>query len=344
MEKDFTTNGTKGNLHCPFATGNEQGSTSGRATIHGKSEKCGHDDLDPIKAEFHSDAPPCVAGSTRSAAGRCPIRYLDDHAPEEIAEFFQKHKHEIPRSHSICIQRYQKDPQNLRQIDEKYGDLVSMVKGLGAYHQPYLPSSPPPDAERKHETDAAERVEKWAEDVSNKSPNTDEVPHLDIVDEDTDARENHFDRSLRDVRVGESPSRPWGIHVPVTEQPPQSAILSPSAAPPVNNWPELKKSSSTSLSVFSLDDDDGKPNPPAKGRCPFGHSARIKPSTPRAAQSDRPLKEETSGLPSTPDVPLQCSRPHSPQTRIVFNGPVILGYSGESVAMFLDKLGQLGKL
>ncbi|KAK3060873.1 hypothetical protein LTR53_019968, partial [Teratosphaeriaceae sp. CCFEE 6253] len=31
--------------------------------------------------------------------GVCPIRFMDQHSPEEVATYFEKHKHELPRSH-----------------------------------------------------------------------------------------------------------------------------------------------------------------------------------------------------------------------------------------------------
>ncbi|EEP77249.1 predicted protein [Uncinocarpus reesii 1704] len=341
MEKDFTTVGTKGNLHCPFAKSNEHASAGGLATVNEESEKCGND-LDPIKAEFHPDAPPCVTGSTRSATSRCPIRYLNAHTPEEIAEFFQKHKHEIPRSHSICIQRYQKDPQNLRQLDEKYGDVVNMVKGLGVYHQPYLPSSPLPEEEQKHETEAAERVERWAEDVSNKSPNAG-VPPSNIIEDDIEIRGNHFERSLRDVRVGESPSRPWGIHVPIAQETAQSVVASLPVPAAMSNWSEVKESVEPSHPIPTPLGNEGE-SPSGNGRCPFGHHAAKESESSQPVQPDQPFNEARPNITDTSHAGIPDSSPRSPQPRIVFNGPVIFGYSGESVALFLEKLGQLGKL
>ncbi|WEW59876.1 hypothetical protein PRK78_005357 [Emydomyces testavorans] len=337
MEKDFTTPGTKGTLRCPFVKPNGHESIGSRVAVNGELEKCGNDDLDPIKAEFHSDAPHCVASSTRSATARCPIRYLNDHSPEEIAEFFQKHKHKIPRSHSVCIQRYQKDPQNLRQLDEKYGDIVNMVQGLGVYHQPYLPSSPPLDASKHPETHAAERVERWAEDVSNKSPNADGPPPSGFVDDEAEARGNHFERSLRDVRVGESPSRPWGIHVPISQQPAQSVVASAPAPAPVSNWSNMKGSGAHSPLIPTPPGNEGG-SQFVNGRCPFGYQSVKLEGSPNPVQPDRPFNEART------DNVQSRSRSRSPQPRFVFNGPVIFGYSGDSVAKMLEKLGEFGKL
>ena len=59
-----------------------------------------------------------------------------------------------------------------------------MIQGLGVKHKPLLPS------------DDHERVEHWTETL---------LPE----------RDGHFERPLKEVRVGESPSRPWGISLPL---------------------------------------------------------------------------------------------------------------------------------
>jgi len=61
---------------------------------------------------------------------------MDQHSPEEIAKYFENHKHEIPRSHAICVNRFQRNGESMRQIDEKYGNLVNMIQGLGQKHKP----------------------------------------------------------------------------------------------------------------------------------------------------------------------------------------------------------------
>jgi hypothetical protein len=185
LEKDFTTQGVRGNLQCPFAKALP-------------TPPSGSKDIDPIKTDLlpdHLSPPPSVTGS----AGKCPIRFLDQQSPEKVAQYFQEHKHEIPRSHEICVKRYQTNSESIRQLDAKYGNLVSMIQGLGAKHQPYL-------KETEMDRTSTERVEQWAEAVGEPD---------DAVEDDD--RTGHFERSLRDVRLGESPSRPWGIQVPVEE-------------------------------------------------------------------------------------------------------------------------------
>ena len=56
--------------------------------------------------------------------GVCPIRFLDQHSPEEVATYFEKHKHELPRSHEVCVRRYQKNEEQIRKLDAKYGSPV----------------------------------------------------------------------------------------------------------------------------------------------------------------------------------------------------------------------------
>ena len=105
MEKDFTTaNGPKGDLKCPFAA----------MAANRNDPQANGQDLrsqllaDPIVAEFHAhdlpamqaegtvaDSVPAsgsVTGSTAAAAiAKCPIRFLEHHSPEEVAEFFENH-------------------------------------------------------------------------------------------------------------------------------------------------------------------------------------------------------------------------------------------------------------
>lgn len=164
----------------------------------------------------HDSPPPSLSGSI----SKCPIRMLDERSPEEIAQFFENHKHEIPRSHEICVRRYQSNSQTIRELDAKYGNLANMIKGLGVKHQPLLPSK-----EDDEEDDAAvdtksnRKVESWAHNVDvvhqNADMPNDTKTHLSWSND----RQGTYDRPLKEVRVGESPSRPWGISVPAAIPP-----------------------------------------------------------------------------------------------------------------------------
>lgn len=275
LEKDFTTNGTQGNLHCPFTKPNKMLSANGSEAPSGKNSEpkihieatCGHEHLDPIKAELDerrsSRTPSAPSSKGACPVSRCPIRFLDQHSPEEIAEYVERHKHEIPRSHAICVKRYQRNPQDMRHLDAKYGGLTSMIAGLGVKHQAFLPDRQT-NGEHSSNSASTERVEKWAEDVD---PNTPGGQSGDDKNDD-DNRQSHFDRPLREVRVGESPSRPWGISVPVTHLPPASAPFSDEASIPTSPDPQPKPT--------NVDLPAGKP----AGRCPFGHD-KPKPEVPK---------------------------------------------------------------
>ncbi|KAM5479828.1 hypothetical protein McanCB56680_005256 [Microsporum canis] len=372
MELDFTTNGIKGALDCPFNKSTKPLAAGEQGDING--ERCQNDNGDPIKLEKIGDGTASTTRSVHSSAARCPIRYLGDHSPEELAEYFQNHKHEIPRSHSICIRRYQNNPQTSRQIDAKYGNVINMVKGLGEYHQPYL--STPHEIDETRQADAGvgvrsssvERVEKWAEDVSNKSPpagstSPEEIEiaapapeeHQALANGD-DEREGHFERPLRDVRVGESPSRPWGIHVP----PEQPTIDHPFNIPPESHYekPEEVEEDPTMLL-------------PSQGRLsPLGQASTFGNDAEADADANVTLGATVEDLPPEPEIDEPSSHVHShqmphtnthtntysvlrsnlspdapiahipnPQPRMVFNGPVFFGYTAEAAALLLEKMG-----
>ncbi len=164
-----------------------------------------------------SSPPPSATGS----ASKCPIRYLDERSPEDIARYFENHKHEIPRSHEVCVKHHQSNEESIRQLDAKYGNLVSMIQGLGMKHKPLLPTKEEEESlgmERR----STEKVEEWAVNVKSIPDNaSSRSAGLNIED-----REGHFDRPLEDIRVGESPSRPWGIRVPIEEERAYSASRS----------------------------------------------------------------------------------------------------------------------
>lgn len=169
-------------------------------------------DQDPIKADAHhtrsSSSSVSVIGCA-SNCPRCPIRFLDQHSPEEVAQYFKNHSHELPRSHEICVKRYQRNEESIRQLDHKYGDLVNMIQGLGQKHQPLL-SPKQGGSSMVPKNSLTERDETWAENQKLSGPITEGT---DAKQKNED-REGHFERSLREIRVGESPSRPWGISVP----------------------------------------------------------------------------------------------------------------------------------
>jgi len=366
LEQDFTTPGTPSKLGCPFATPGGQrsigtprssisrlsargsGMRSKRASFHDpiRAEICGIDPLSPAPTAS-------VAGES---AGACPIRFLDQHSPEEVAEYFEKHKHEIPRSHEVCIKRYQSNEQSIRQLDAKYGSLVSMIQGLGAKHQPMLPEKGEgeddedeaiEDIQDEPDSKHRDKVRKWATNVTNSLRNSSEEVNVDPTAGDTlddppdpDERVPHFDRPLKDVRVGESPSRPWGIQVPVKYQKAASAPSSEASAPassPRKETIEVPKPMSERLArpVGLMEGKSG-------AKCPFDHGQFRKANEQDNKQKLQPQGVEAQVEKPKPPVPAQpmviAAEPSkggdSPQ--MVFNGPVFIGYSVEQAMTIIN--------
>lgn len=368
QERDFTTsNGIRGNLRCPYAKPsnaatngnvNHAGSaTMNNIDVQSSTTKCA---FDPIKADLTApqDRVSSTGASVRSSAARCPIRYMDDHSPEELAKYFEAHKHEIPRSHAICVSRFQRSSATMRQIDAKYGSLVNMIQGLSERHKPLLPES-------GENGTSAERVEKWAEDVSSKSPHPatlstveedQVVPEVEVADEED--RMGHFERPLREVRVGESPSRPWGIPVPILNhnQPTLgSAINSPAApihAPELKTPQHLTDNDLMSPAVHRQEIPSPTPVRP-KGKCPFDHTAfAIKKPEATDAKAEPPVYPHVNGnthytavqenntINDYAEPKVQASAPNNPP-QMVFNGPVFFGFSAEETAAFMQQFSSV---
>ena len=238
--------------------------------------------------EGNNDGSISSSPSITGSVSKCPIRMLDERSPEEIAEYFEHHKHEIPRSHEICVKRFQSNTESIRQLDAKYGNLVNMIQGLGMKHQPLLPAKGDeediPDVDEK----SIKKVESWADTVKENPEEADLHSTLLANPSDTDAREGHFDRPLKEVRVGESPSRPWGISVSGAAAIPDTVK---SEAGPTPKEPEERQRRGGIEKVAI----------PLKG-----HGT--------GAQND--------------DKP-----------KMVFTGPVFIGYSAEQAASLIEKCG-----
>ncbi|KIW00616.1 uncharacterized protein PV09_07813 [Verruconis gallopava] len=407
MEKDFTTyNGTPGRLKCPFVAPNGQsgsllnggtnaingmsngirtpkGSSMSRASISGRRSKRSsfHD---PIRAEICGfDQSNSNAASIDGSVPLCPIRFLDQHSPEEVAQYFERHKHELPRSHELCVKRYQSNEASIRELDKKYGTLVTMIQGLGQVHQPMLPETPEDDTLDQNdgvEGGSKARVEKWASTVTESLKGVDEIPVDDVStgeNGEMDEREPHFDRPLKDVRVGESPSRPWGIAVPdVDELDGGRAARSDHTAsprdtpiPPPTKLPESPVKSTTTTTTTTRE----------PGRCPFDHKmlsgmANLMPGTPhtnhnasaeavtakpeshippmmaesvlpkngRSPAADEPELPQGTKVAAAATTAPPSAQPPAPQ--LVFNGPVFFGYNMDQALAMLQASGIAGKV
>lgn len=328
LEQDFTVQGKRGNLQCPFSK-NATAHTNNGSAVEGSRSGVAESE-DPICAALNGDG-------SATGPGKCPIRFLDKHSPEEVARYVEMHKHDLPRSHEVCLRRYQGNEDQIRKLDSKYGNMISMIEDLGQLHQPMLPE----DEHYVEETDGAsnERVENWAHAISTSSDAGD--PHgTDSLEADAE-RQSHFDRPLKEVRVGESPSRPWGISVPVYDTDGPAEILSPPPAPPVR-MPE-------------------PPHPIGPGmegrKCPFDHTkltvmANAKTEvdqTPKPEAAGRtglreappvtPMKEAGPRLNTMPSQPVfmssEAAKPG--MSGMVFNGPVFIGYPMEEAMRFMNQ-------
>lgn len=374
-EQDFTVPGKKSQLLCPFVQKsnhlrrNPSASNPGSAMLTDRAtaapdmeDNTPHQSADPIcaalYAETHVSAPPSAAGSNK-----CPIRFLDQHSPEEVARYFETHKHEIPRSHEVCVKRYQRNENDIRKLDAKYGDLVSMLQGLGQKHQPMLPAKDD-GMEEDYEVEkrSNERVESWAKAVSHDG--VDPAEAATNPTEPEDDRESRFDRPLKEVRVGESPSRPWGIAVPF-DQPPaphygdDEIPNSPPAPVVVANFQPAPRPAGQ-CPFGHGQDRDVQPDipkvqetraPRPAGQCPFGHAAQPEPATPLSKDRHTPTPQHSASHPTTPQPaprpqPTFIPQPEAGKTaaalpQMVFNGPVFIGYPLDQ-AMALMQQWQVG--
>ena len=317
-----------------------------------------HDPSDPICAALYAETMPSPTPSVTASAmaTKCPIRFLDHHSPEEVAKYFETHKHEIPRSHEICVKRYQRNEEDIIKLDAKYGNLVSMIQGLGQKHQSMLPTKEEEEAVDV-ERSSNERVQNWAKGISVDGTDHEETASV----QNEDDRSSRFDRPLKEVRVGESPSRPWGISVPVLERPMEQRAASPPPAP-----------------VPKTTDPSNMTTP--SGKCPFGHGGpkgptEEKPSpgtfaaetTPRPntysfsdrkpavsfdfkpdddSKQDEDHRQSESFDGGPPKQPAFIPAPDFTRTgnsqvpQMIFTGPVFVGYSFEQAMAFLQQYQQ----
>ncbi|KAM4054851.1 hypothetical protein HRG_005671 [Hirsutella rhossiliensis] len=315
LEQDFTIEGKKGNLQCPFSR-QSAADDDGPASQLGEHDQSVPHSADPICAAMYDESasqPP----PSGTAASKCPIRFMDKHSAEEIAHYVETHKHELPRSHEVCLRRYQKNEEQIKKLDSKYGNIVSMIEGLGQIHQSMLPEE---EEELPHRSDvdraSNERVENWAQAVSG-TAESDADNKAGLADGE---RQAHFDRPLKEVRVGESPSRPWGISVPIYEVSGPEQQHPPSPPPAPVRMPSPTRSTQA---------------PVTGGKCPFDH-------TKLAALNGLGLhpKGETRASPTPQPAfvnPSSFKTGQGGAPQMIFTGPVFIGYPMEQAIQFLNQ-------
>lgn len=343
LEQDFTVEGKKkGSLDCPFSQPTEQ---EPQDNDHQAHQDAAAQNGDPICATMLDET------GSQSAAAKCPIRYLDQHSPAEIATYLEKHKHELPRSHEVCVRRYQKNEEHIKKLDAKYGNLASMVEGLSRIHQPMLPEQ---DTRPQSEVERGpnDRVQDWAHTVSATVTDDPDRTSRDNGEVD-DERQSHFDRPLKEVRVGESPSRPWGISVPVPFSDGQSSQGVPRARPvspppaPVHMPPSVARAETPLRETGKCPFDHTKLTPMVNGATSHKQEEKesirspdMPPSSQSVAPGHHPLPAQTapSSLPQ-PAFINPTGLPHSKAgdaPQMVFTGPVFIGYPVEQAIQFLQ--------
>ncbi|PIG80296.1 hypothetical protein AARAC_009889 [Aspergillus arachidicola] len=305
LEKDFTTKGTQGNLHCPFAKSRIMPSQDGMA----------NGIEDPFKIQ-----------------NDILIKLL---RPEEIADYVERHKHEIPRSHAICVQRYQKDSHSMRHLDAKYGSLINMIRGLSVKHQAFLPNRGNSGAPTS--SSSAERVEKWAEEVGI---NPELQPSIKVAErEDDDGREGRFDRPLREALGNPCPNALASFSIAFAFASAGAALPEKSKKPPEEE----------TIGVSSIPTRDATQQAPTtapkSGRCPFGHGAAPAVNVVTETETIRDHGKMNGTIENAQQDSGEQPHAHLPPTNspasIVFNGPVFFGFSPEQTSSFLQQLGSL---
>lgn len=377
LEKDFTVPGKQGPLQCPFSAIKNAAIDEPDET---ELDPTPHHSKDPICAAMFEEATSAPAPNG-SAANKCPIRFMDKHSPEEIARYVETHKHELPRSHEVCLRRNQKNEEQIRKLDAKYGNLVSMIQDLSHLHAPMLPES---ELERHLEADGSSnrRVSDWAQNVSASAAEgpvaAKDMSESDMSDDDEqDAdRAGHFDRPLKEVRVGESPSRPWGISVPIPppyEQverpvsPPAPVCMpSPALADPKPPMPSVSRPSKCPFDHTKMQLDGpglaefpkmeelrhGSPPPPSPPPHETGKQTASQPFATTMNLRQQQQQQQQHLVPDSPPpshqpaflnlpggLPAKDGAAAAPPLTIpqmVFNGPVFIGYPVEQAIQFMQ--------
>jgi len=334
LEKDFTVEGKKGALACPFSKPSIPESTTPppaeqpdilQDSASNLKPQIPHSPSDPICAALLDPSLPSA-----SSPSKCPIRFLDKHSPEEIARYVEAHKHKLPRSHEVCLRRYQRNEEQIRKLDAKYGNLVNMVRDLSQLHRPMLPQrDSDEDLSEKVKASAGERakrVEEWTKGVEPGVPGEGE--------DKGEVRESRFDRPLREVRVGESPSRPWGISVPV------STRREPSVPRPVEAGQAAEAPRKCPFDHTKLGFGESEGHPPSEPKpAPQPQATPSAQEQPQQAQAQQRSSSTPQPTFITMPDPATPASQNAGIPQIVFNisGPVFIGYSMEQAIEFMAK-------
>jgi proteasome activator subunit 4 len=214
---------------------------------------------------------------------------------------------------------------------------------LGQKHQVWLPEDPEDAIEEEPEVEphmstaakADTKVQNWASAVSASLHDGTPPPEESEVHAHDETRDTDFDRPLKEVRVGESPSRPWGISIPAKYT---NAESSSSVGSQPTASPQLPLDTGRSIGE----------TPQKTGKCPFDHRAMGQTPGQQPPQS-APQPQSQPGLTTprmAPVEPLPQPQIREPQSleaenpkmipQMVFNGPVFLGYPPDQLLVLLQ--------
>ena len=287
-------------------------------------------------------SPPPSAAS----ASNCPIRFLGHKSPEVVAEYFKNHKHELPKSHEDCVKRHQTNSESIRELDAKYVNLVSMIQGLGEKHQPLLPT-------KRGEEESVDKIQEWAaglkqeqEGIEQEGTEQEEAAKTYPQEDERGRFESHVSGQLKEIRLGESPTRPWGVHVPASAVTSSSSTTTPSVVSRCNSHqnviltpsPAIKPNESNSEIPSNLDS-RGNHLPSDHFLCPrkncqasafddFADLARHYLDE-HDDTTDQSRRHQPTPIPTT--EPEETAPPKEPTTKPLmhFTGPVFIGYSAQ---------------
>jgi hypothetical protein len=221
-----------------------------------------------------------------------------------------------------------------------------MIQGLGIRHRPLLPVKDDDEGSsiKAEQGMRDERLEQWAEGVNETYGESDEGSV--VKDEDKSDRgrshEVNSDRLLKEIRVGESPGRPWGIPIPPLPEPVLVANPSEHAEPA-----HLTATNTNSTPMTPLPSQEANTKRKA---CRIRHPRQLPTTNPDSPQQFQP--PEPMRTSPTPNIqikhnaafvtPSATAVDPAGRQQMVFTGPVFVGFSVEEARAVLGLGGWNG--
>jgi len=192
-----------------------------------------------------------------------------------------------------------------------------------------------------------QNIENWAKTVGEDFAVV-EVPEAKCANPDDEERVQRFDRPLKEIRVGESPSRPWGVPIPLRYLDRNTSFADSIARPPLEA-PEGLASPVPKLNesmVVHADSATGATKPVAaqnepasderpKGKCPFDHATmrtkaagEAEATLPKAAAEKHPAPTKAPDVVTSPIPAIGTPQVSLNSTPTIFNyGIAVVGHA-----------------